>query len=171
MQVFYGWAYLIEVALNFNFMKALSAAQKFVQRLILAKLQQNIDIFCILKEMLESNNVVVMQTSMNLNFGHKLLFCPWFGQGCLRDDLGGRYSLSFKVCEFIALGKTSFSEEFAAKILLDANITVEFDDFLFNNDLCIVLLVLLRLRSLLLLLHMQYSWLCELFIEWRLLLL
>jgi hypothetical protein len=57
-------------------MKALSAAQKFVQRLILAKLQQNVDIFCILKEMLESNNVVVMQTSMNLNFGHKLLFCP-----------------------------------------------------------------------------------------------
>jgi hypothetical protein len=57
-------------------MKALSAPQKFVQRLILAKLQQNIDIFCILKEMLETNNVVVMQTSMNLNFGHKLLFCP-----------------------------------------------------------------------------------------------
>jgi translation initiation factor 2 beta subunit (eIF-2beta)/eIF-5 len=54
-------------------MKALSAAQKFIQSLILAKLQQYIDVFSIFKEVLEAHNVVLVQAAMNLDLRHKLL--------------------------------------------------------------------------------------------------
>ena len=54
-------------------MKALSATQKFIQSLILAKLQQNIDVFSIFEEVLEAHNVVLVQAAMNLDLRHKLL--------------------------------------------------------------------------------------------------
>ena len=73
VKVFYWWANLIKVALNFNFVKALSAAQKFIQSLILAKLQQYIDIFSVFKEMLETHNMVLVQATMDFDLGHKLL--------------------------------------------------------------------------------------------------
>jgi hypothetical protein len=53
--------------------KALSAAQKFIQSLILTELQQYIDIFCVLEEVLEPHNVVLVQATMDLDLGHKLL--------------------------------------------------------------------------------------------------
>jgi translation initiation factor 2 beta subunit (eIF-2beta)/eIF-5 len=53
--------------------KALSAAQKFIQSLILAELQQYIDIFSVLKEMLKAHDVVLVQATMDLDLGHKLL--------------------------------------------------------------------------------------------------
>jgi hypothetical protein len=53
--------------------KALSAAQKFIQSLILAKLQQYIDIFSVFKEMLETHNMVLVQATMDFDLGHKLL--------------------------------------------------------------------------------------------------
>jgi translation initiation factor 2 beta subunit (eIF-2beta)/eIF-5 len=53
--------------------KALSAAQKFIQSLILAELQQYIDIFCVLEEVLEPHNVVLVQATMDLDLRHELL--------------------------------------------------------------------------------------------------
>jgi hypothetical protein len=79
---------LIEVALYFNFVKALSAAQKFIQSLILAELQQNVDIFCVFEEMLETHNVVLVQATVDLDLRHKLLLGAGLGQGCFRDDFG-----------------------------------------------------------------------------------
>jgi hypothetical protein len=103
--------------------------------------------------MLEANNVVVMKTAMNLDFGHQLLLGTRLCEGSLSDNLGGRHSLSLKVSEFIALSETTFSKEFASKVFLDANVSIELDDFLFNNDLGIILLILGWLSSLLWLLH------------------
>jgi hypothetical protein len=68
--------------------KALSAAQKFIQSLILAELQQNVDIFCVFKEMLETHNVVLVQATMDLDLRHKLLLGARLGQGCFRDNFG-----------------------------------------------------------------------------------
>jgi len=65
--------------------KALSAAQKFIQSLILAELQQYIDIFSVLKEMLKAHDVVLVQATMDLDLGHELLLGARLCEGRLRD--------------------------------------------------------------------------------------
>jgi translation initiation factor 2 beta subunit (eIF-2beta)/eIF-5 len=65
--------------------KALSAAQKFIQSLILAELQQYIDIFSVLKEMLKAHDVVLVQATMDLDLRHKLLLGAGLCEGRLRD--------------------------------------------------------------------------------------
>ena len=106
--------------------------------------------------MLEAHNVVVMETTMDLDFRHELLFRSGFCEGSLGDNLGGRHSLSLEVCKFIALSETTFTKEFAAEVLLNAYISVEFDDLLFNNNLGVILLILRGLSCLLRLLHCFY---------------
>jgi hypothetical protein len=103
--------------------------------------------------MLEAHNVVVMETTMDLDFRHELLFRSGFCEGSLGDNLGGRHSLSLKVSEFIALSETTFTKELASEVFLDAYVSIELYDFLFNDNLGIILLVLRRLSSLLWLLH------------------
>ena len=39
VQVLYGWAYLIQIALDLDLMKALSPSQKLIKSLVLAELQ------------------------------------------------------------------------------------------------------------------------------------
>ena len=124
--------------------------------MVLAELQKNVDVFCIFKEMFEAHNVVVMKTTMDLNFRHKLLFRSGFCEGSLGDNLGGRHSLSLKVCEFIALSETTFAKEFTAEILLNAYISVKLDDLFFNYNLGVILLILRWLSCLLRLLHSFY---------------
>jgi hypothetical protein len=77
----------------------------------LAKLEQDVNIFGILEEVLETDDVIMMKAAMNLDFRHELLLCARLRERSLCNNLGGRHSLSLKVCEFVALGKTSFSEE------------------------------------------------------------
>ena len=94
--------------------------------------------------MLEANNMVVVQAAVDLDLRHQLLLGSRLCKGCLCNDLGGRNSLSLKISELIALGKTSFAKEFASEILLDADITVELDYLFLNNDLGVLLLVVGR---------------------------
>jgi hypothetical protein len=153
VKVFNWWANLIEIALHFNFVKALSAAQKFIQSLILAELQQYIDIFSVLEEMLEPHDVVLVQATMDLDLGHELLLGAWLGEWGLRDHLGSWNSLSFQVRELVALSETTLSKEFASKIFFDADVSIELYNLFFDNNLSIILLVLWRLSRLLLGLH------------------
>lgn len=106
--------------------------------------------------MLESNDVVVVKTAMDLDLGHELLLGTRLCQRSLCNDLGGRHSLSLKVCEFIALSETSLAKELTTKVFLDTDVTVELDNFLFNNNLGGILLVLHGLSCLLGLLHCFY---------------
>ena len=106
--------------------------------------------------MLESNDMVVVKTAMDLDLGHELLLGTGLCQRSLCNDLGGRHSLSLKVCEFITLSETSLAEELTAKVFLDTDVTVELDNFLFNNNLGGILLVLHGLSCLLGLLHCFY---------------
>jgi hypothetical protein len=66
---------LLDVALNFKFVQSFATSEKFVQRLVLAQFQKNVNIFNIFKEMFEPDDIVVMKTAMNLDFRHKLLLC------------------------------------------------------------------------------------------------
>lgn len=120
-------------------MKALSAAQKLIQGLVLAKLQEDVDVFSVLKEVLEPDDVIVMEAAVDLNLTHELLLSSRLGQRGLSDDFSGRDSLGLKVSELVALGETSFSEELAPQVLFDADVAVEFDDLLLDDDLGVVL--------------------------------
>jgi hypothetical protein len=79
---------LIEVALHLDLVKALSSPQKLVQSLILAKLQQDVNVFCVFKEVLETDNVVLVQAAMDLDLRHKLLLGAGLGQGSLCNNFG-----------------------------------------------------------------------------------
>ena len=105
--------------------------------------------------MLETNDMVMMKTAMNLDFRHKLLLSARLCERSFCDNLGGRHSLSLKVSEFIALSETTFSEELPPEVFLNANVSVELDNFLFNDDLGIILLSLGWLSCLLWLLHVS----------------
>jgi hypothetical protein len=123
--------------------------------LVLAELQENVYILSIFEEVFEAHNVIVMKTAMNLDFRHQLLFSTRLSEGSLGNNLGGRDSLSLKVSEFIALSETTFSEELPPEVFLNANVSVELDNFLFNDDLGIILLSLGWLSCLLWLLHVS----------------
>jgi hypothetical protein len=71
---------LLDVTLNFKFVQSFATSEKFIQRLVLAQFQKNVNIFNIFKEMFEPDNIVVMKTAMNLDFRHKLLLCAALGE-------------------------------------------------------------------------------------------
>ncbi len=66
------------------------------------------------------------------------MLCTTLRERRLHDDFGCLDFLVLKVCEFMALGKTSFTEEFAFEVLLDADVPVEFDDLLFDDCCCLL---------------------------------
>lgn len=57
VKVFYGITNLNDIALDFQFVKSLSSPKEFVKRLTLTELKNNVYIFGILEEMLETNDV------------------------------------------------------------------------------------------------------------------
>jgi hypothetical protein len=97
---------------------------------------------------------------MDLDLRHKLLLGAGLGQGSLCNNFGRWNSLGLEVCELVALCETSFSQEFASKILFNADVSIELDNLFLNNDLCIVLLILWRLCRLLLCLHFFFKCCC-----------
>lgn len=79
VEVLNSRADLVYVALHFDLMQALSTSQKLVERLVLAQFKQDVYIFSILKEMLKAHNVIVMQTTVDLDLRHELLLCARLG--------------------------------------------------------------------------------------------
>ena len=61
VEVLDSGADLVDVALDFELMEALTPAQELVQRLILAELEEDVDILCVLEEVLKANDVVLME--------------------------------------------------------------------------------------------------------------
>ena len=101
----------------------------------MAKLKKDVHVFGVLEEVLEADNVVVVQTAVDLDFRHQFLLGARLGECGLGDDLGRRNSFVLKVCEFVALSEAALSEELAFQVLLDADVAVEFDDLLFHDHL------------------------------------
>ena len=69
-------------------MKPLSSSEQLIERLVLTQLKQNVDILSILKEVFKANNVVVMQTSVDLDLRHKLLLSSCLSESGLSNYLG-----------------------------------------------------------------------------------
>ena len=79
VQVFYRRAYLHHVALNFKFVKAFASAKELVQALVLTQLKEDVHVLGVLEEVFEANDVVVVQTAVDLDLRHKLLLGPALG--------------------------------------------------------------------------------------------
>lgn len=134
VEVLHSVANLEHIALNLKLNKSLSPPEKLVQRLTLTQLQQNIDVLSIFEEVLEPNNMLVVQGPMDLDLTHQFLFGPRFRQGGLINYLGSGHFASLRICELVALGKTTLSQELASNVLLYANVAIEADYLLFDND-------------------------------------
>lgn len=66
-------------------MEALTSAQKLVKRLVLAQLEQDIDILSILEEVLKADDVVLVERPVDLDLGHQLLLRPSLRQRRFHD--------------------------------------------------------------------------------------
>jgi len=119
-------------------MKSLSSSDQLIQSLIRTQFQQNINIFIILKEMLESNYICIMEGPMNLNLTHKFLLGSTLGQRGLSNDLCSTDSFIIKICEFITFSEPSFSEEPASLIFLNIDVSIVLDYFFLNDDILLV---------------------------------
>ena len=73
MQVFESINDLHSVALNLQLMKSLPSLEQLVHTLVMAELQQDIDIVTIFEEMHELCNVGMFNRSMNFDLTHQLL--------------------------------------------------------------------------------------------------
>lgn len=135
VEVLDGSADLVDVALDFEFVESLTSTQELIQRLILAELEEDVNILGVLEEVLETYDVVLMKRAMNLDLGHELLLGASLGECAFHDDLSGTDPFIFKVSELEAASETSLSEELALQVLLDADLAVIFDDFLFYDGL------------------------------------
>ena len=114
VEVLNSRAYLHYVALHFQLVQALPPSEELVQRLILTKLQQDVHVLCIFKEMFESDDIIMMKGSVDLDLGHQLLLGAGLGERSLGDDLGGRHALRLQVGELVALGESSLSQKFTS---------------------------------------------------------
>lgn len=70
VKVLNGGTDLVDVALHLELVKALTAAQQLVQGLVLAQLQEDVDVLCVLKEVFEAYDVVLVKRAVNLDLTH-----------------------------------------------------------------------------------------------------
>ena len=85
--------------------------------------------------MLEADDVVLVERAMDLDLRHELLLGTSLGQCALHDDLGRADSLVLQVGELKAASEATLTQELALEVLLDADLTIVFDDFFFNDGL------------------------------------
>lgn len=135
VEVLYGGADLIDVALNFKLVESLSAAKEFVERLVLAQLEKDVNVFGVFEEVFKTDDVVLVERAVDFDFRHQLLFGSSLRKGGLGNDFGGRHTLVLQVGELEAASETALAQELALEVLLDADLAVIFDDFLFDDRL------------------------------------
>lgn len=80
---------LLGVALDLELVQALATLQKLVHALVLAKLEQDVHILAIFKEMKKLGNIWMFDRPVNFDLAHQLLLRPAPLQRGLLDDLGG----------------------------------------------------------------------------------
>jgi hypothetical protein len=71
---------------------------------------------------------------MDLDLTHQFLLRARLGECSLVDNFCGANPLVFEVGEFVAPRKATLAEESASRVAFDADVAVETDDLLFNDD-------------------------------------
>lgn len=106
----------------------------------MTEFKQYINIFTILEKMLKLSNICVFDRSMNFDLTHELLFSSAPLQGRLLNNFGSCDCFSLTLDEFIALSKTTLSQEFSFDVLSVIDFTIwKLESFL-NNLSTLVLL-------------------------------
>ena len=109
MEVLEGVDDLDCVALHFKLMQPLSPLEQLIHALILAQFQQNVDVFRVLKEVLELADMVMLDAPMYLDLTHQLLLGTTFSKTRLLDYLGRMDVISVGIDELPAFGKATLS--------------------------------------------------------------
>ena len=89
--------------------------------------------FRVLEEVHELANILVLDGSMDLDFGHQLLLGSASLQRGLVDDLGRTNTLRLALHKLIALGKATLSKEFTLDVLAERGVSVLVLDSLFDD--------------------------------------
>ena len=76
VKIFEGAADLVDVTLCLQLVESLSSSQELIQRLIRTELEQDVDVLGIFKEVLEPDDIIVMERSVDFDFRHELLLGP-----------------------------------------------------------------------------------------------
>ena len=147
VQVLDGIANLDNVALHLELVQSLSSSQKLVERRRRAHFEQDVHVLGVFEEVLEADDILVMQTAMNLDLTHELLLGARLGQCRLVNDLGRSDAVVLLVGELVAAGETTLAEETAFTVSLDTDVAVEANDLFFNDRICLLLVLLLHLMS------------------------
>ena len=135
VKVLQGINDLRSVALNFQLVEALTPFEELVHALILAKLEEDVYVLAVLEEVLEVAHVVMLDTSMNLDLAHELLFGAAFRQAGLLDDLGCMDESCVGIDEFVAFCEATLTKELALDVSSNANLSAIFLEFFFNYGL------------------------------------
>ena len=113
-------------------MEPLPSFEQLVHALILAKLQEDVNVVTVLKKMHKLGDIRVLDRSMNLDLTHELLLSPAPLQRGLLYDLGSRNLLGLALHELIALGETTFTKEFTFHVLSIRDLSILMLDPLLN---------------------------------------
>ena len=90
--------------------------------MVLTELEQYVNIFTILEKMLKVAHIRVLDTSVNLDLAHELLFGSTLGQARLLNNLRCVNKRCLGINEFVAFCKSSLAEKLAFDISSDANL-------------------------------------------------
>jgi len=115
---------LLHIALNFKLCESLPPFDKFIQRVIRAQFQQDINVLVIFEDVLESDNVLMIETLVNFNFRNKFLPCSVLRESLLWDDFSSNNLLCLQVCDFVAFSETTLTEHLTADIFLDCHFAI-----------------------------------------------
>ena len=117
VQVFEGIDNLHGVALNLQFMKSLPPLEQLIHALIVAELEQDINIVAIFEKMHKLGHIAVLDGPMNLDLTHELLLGPAPLQRGLLNNLGRGDGLGLALDKFVALCKSTFAQELSFHVL------------------------------------------------------
>lgn len=115
---------MLRVIENLQFSESLSCLEQHVKGTIRAKLQNHKHIKRVLEEVLKLCDVLMLHSFVYLNLRMQLLFGSISHDGVFINNLDSIVSPILQICDLVAVGESSFSEEPAFLILSDNLLTI-----------------------------------------------
>ena len=133
VQVFQSVDNLERIALDLEFVQPLPPLEQFVHALVVAELEQNVDVLGVLEEVVELGDVLVLHRSVDLDFTHQLLLGPAALERGLLDYFCRRHVVVVALHELVALREASLAQEFSLHVLAVAYFSVRVLHALLHN--------------------------------------
>lgn len=103
--------------------------------MVLAKFKQDVDIFAIFEKVLEVAHISVLDTSMDFDLTHQLLFGSALRQRRFLDDFGCVDEVGLRVDEFETFCEATFTKELSFEVATDPDFATRLLEFLFDDCL------------------------------------